>query len=285
MAAARRSRVALGCTSYVSNPLVSFGPCERSPTGSPRLCASTAVTAIPTTSRVPSTSTRRRPEIARTGIGLAARRHSNRPRRLYAYAIGDAMTHRLVVLIALLALTSGEARAQTPPEWANPAVFTVGTERPHATFVVFPDAALASTGDATKSPFLASLNGPWKFHLSPRPDRRPVDFFRPTFDDGAWKTIPVPSNWQMQGFDLPIYTNIIYPWPQDPKAPPHVPDRRQPGRIATARSSPCRRPGRAGRCSCTSTASIPRSTSGSTARRSATARTAARPPSSTSRRT
>lgn len=31
----------------------------------------------------------------------------------------------------------------------------------------------------------------------------------------------VPSNWQMHGFDRPIYTNVIYPFPLDP---PHVPD-------------------------------------------------------------
>lgn len=30
----------------------------------------------------------------------------------------------------------------------------------------------------------------------------------------------VPSNWQMHGFDRPIYTNIVYPFPLDP---PHVP--------------------------------------------------------------
>lgn len=30
----------------------------------------------------------------------------------------------------------------------------------------------------------------------------------------------VPSNWQMHGFDKPIYTNITYPFPLDP---PFVP--------------------------------------------------------------
>ena len=27
----------------------------------------------------------------------------------------------------------------------------------------------------------------------------------------------------MHGFDIPIYTNIIYPWPQDPGGPPQIP--------------------------------------------------------------
>lgn len=30
----------------------------------------------------------------------------------------------------------------------------------------------------------------------------------------------VPSNWQMHGFDRPIYTNIVYPFPLNP---PYVP--------------------------------------------------------------
>lgn len=31
----------------------------------------------------------------------------------------------------------------------------------------------------------------------------------------------VPSNWQMHGFDRPIYTNTVYPFPMDP---PKVPE-------------------------------------------------------------
>lgn len=32
---------------------------------------------------------------------------------------------------------------------------------------------------------------------------------------------PVPSNWQMHGFDRPIYTNVVYPFPLNP---PKVPE-------------------------------------------------------------
>jgi len=130
---------------------------------------------------------------------------------------------RIVLAAALLAATASSALAQDAPEWNNPAVFTVGTEKPHATMMVFPTVDLARAGNASASPWYKSLAGTWKFQLSPRPADRPADFFAPAFDDRAWKTIPVPSNWQMQGFDLPIYTNIIYPWPQDPRQPPHVP--------------------------------------------------------------
>ncbi len=125
--------------------------------------------------------------------------------------------------LALIAVLSGAALAAERPEWDNPAVVQSGTEKPHATMMVYPTAELARTGDRAKSPWFLSLNGHWKFHGSLRPAARPLEFYRTDYSDTAWRTIPVPSSWQMHGFDVPIYTNIIYPWPQDPKQPPAVP--------------------------------------------------------------
>jgi len=58
----------------------------------------------------------------------------------------------------------------------------------------YPDAASARTGKRGASPFHQSLNGPWKFHWSPRPEKRPMEFYKPSFDVSGWKDIPVPSN-------------------------------------------------------------------------------------------
>ncbi|WOK99094.1 hypothetical protein Cni_G07806 [Canna indica] len=69
-------------------------------------------------------------------------------------------------------------------------------------------------------PFVMSLSGQWKFLLAPSPESVPVSFYDVAFDDANWKTLPVPSNWQMHGFDRPIYTNIVYPFPLNP---PYVP--------------------------------------------------------------
>jgi beta-galactosidase len=126
------------------------------------------------------------------------------------------------IAISLIALC-GLALAADKPEWDNPAIVHIGTEKPHATMMVYPSAELAKPGDRAKSPFFQLLNGTWKFHGSLRPAERPLDFYRTDYDDGAWGTIPVPSSWQMHGFDIPIYTNIIYPWPQDANGPPQVP--------------------------------------------------------------
>ena len=82
---------------------------------------------------------------------------------------------------------------------------------------------LARTADRAKSPWFQLLNGTWKFQGSLRPSERPLDFYRTDYDDAKWGTMPVPASWQMHGFDIPIYTNIIYPFPQDPTKPPSPP--------------------------------------------------------------
>ncbi|MFF4554502.1 glycoside hydrolase family 2 TIM barrel-domain containing protein [Streptomyces sp. NPDC001422] len=68
-----------------------------------------------------------------------------------------------------------------------------------------------------------SLNGPWRFRLSPTASG-PEDFAEDSFDDQGWDTVPVPSHWVLEGdgaYGRPIYTNIRFPFPIDP---PHVPD-------------------------------------------------------------
>jgi beta-galactosidase len=122
-----------------------------------------------------------------------------------------------------LALICSSLFAQQKPEWDDPAIIQTGAEKPRSTAMIYPTRALALTFDPARSPWRLSLNGTWKFHWSKNPASRPVNFFETAFNDSAWKTIPVPANWQMHGYDYPIYTNIIYPWPQSPKEPPNVP--------------------------------------------------------------
>ncbi|KAM3685851.1 hypothetical protein ACJW31_11G150000 [Castanea mollissima] len=69
-------------------------------------------------------------------------------------------------------------------------------------------------------PFVKSLSGYWKFFLAPNPNSVPVNFYDGSFPDPEWKTLPVPSSWQMHGFDQPIYTNVVYPFPMDPPSVP-----------------------------------------------------------------
>jgi beta-galactosidase len=128
----------------------------------------------------------------------------------------------LLAPLLALALPAISLFAQKP-EWDNPAVIHIGTERPHATMMTYPSAELAKASNRAASPWFQLLNGNWKFHGSLRPAERPIDFYRTDYSDANWGLMPVPASWQMHGFDIPIYTNIIYPWPQDNKGAPTPP--------------------------------------------------------------
>jgi beta-galactosidase len=137
------------------------------------------------------------------------------------------MGGRLIMVLAVLAgspLMASDVPAahELHPDWENPAMVGRNKEVPHATLMPFPDAATALGGDRAASPWFRSLNGRWRFHWSPNPEARPAKFYRPEFSVDDWDEIPVPSNWQLQGYGYPIYTNIRYAWGDgDPPRVPH----------------------------------------------------------------
>lgn len=73
------------------------------------------------------------------------------------------------------------------------------------------DLAYQQPWQTVKSHLRLMLNGQWQFNWVPKPEDRPVNFYKTNFDASSWKTIPVPSNWEMQGYGTPIYTNVTYP--------------------------------------------------------------------------
>ena len=77
--------------------------------------------------------------------------------------------------------------------------------------MTYADETSAINDNYSASPWYLLLNGNWKFHWAAKPDDRPVDFYKETYNVNDWKDIPVPSNWELEGYGIPIYTNIIYP--------------------------------------------------------------------------
>lgn len=118
-----------------------------------------------------------------------------------------------IPFIALILASVLHAQA---PEWEDPAVFRVNKEAPRATAMPFPSRDEAASKKRLESSWCKLLNGNWKFHHVGHPKAKPSGFEAPGFDDSSWKEIPVPSNWQMHGYGVPHYTNIIYPFAKNP---------------------------------------------------------------------
>ena len=103
--------------------------------------------------------------------------------------------------------------------WEDETRFAENKEDGHATYLPYPneqamvdDRAFYDTPwVANRSESFRSLNGDWRFHFVPEPSQRPTDFYKEDYDVSGWATIPVPSNWEMQGYDRPIYANVEYP--------------------------------------------------------------------------
>lgn len=79
-------------------------------------------------------------------------------------------------------------------------------ENPNKTSVNrLPQRSYYLPGGTTK---VTSLNGIWNFVFFENGDRAG----EPT----EWKSIEVPSCWQLKGYEAPNYTNVNYPYPCDP---------------------------------------------------------------------
>ena len=106
-------------------------------------------------------------------------------------------------------------------DWENPQMVGQNKEPAHATLLPYQDTQSALSGDRGACVNFKLLNGDWQFKWSPNPASAPVDFYVEPFDNHGWDTIAVPGNWQVQGYGVPMYTNVQYPF--NPDFMPEVP--------------------------------------------------------------
>lgn len=107
-----------------------------------------------------------------------------------------------------------------PAPWKDPTIVQVNKEAPHASFVPYATIEQAEKDELWSSPFIQSLNGEWRFHLSENLESRPFWFFKNNYDTTDWDLIEVPANWELKGYDYPIYVSAGYGFKADP---PHIP--------------------------------------------------------------
>ncbi|WP_051212791.1 glycoside hydrolase family 2 TIM barrel-domain containing protein [Butyrivibrio fibrisolvens] len=92
----------------------------------------------------------------------------------------------------------------------------IGTLDKHCYFIPF-EKGEDPFADRESSKRFELLNGDWKFRYFDSVIDLEDEFVGQDTDN----TIPVPSNWQLHGYDIPQYTNVLYPITFEP---PYVPD-------------------------------------------------------------
>ncbi|MGB1305782.1 glycoside hydrolase family 2 TIM barrel-domain containing protein, partial [Pseudoalteromonas marina] len=101
-------------------------------------------------------------------------------------------------------------------DWENPISVQVNQVKAHSPLNGFKSVDHARTNTQSQK---QSLNGQWDFKLFDKPEAVDESLLSEALASD-WQSIPVPSNWQLHGFDKPIYCNVKYPFAVNP---PFVP--------------------------------------------------------------
>lgn len=135
----------------------------------------------------------------------------------------DSKNRQWVLVKSDVKVKTDPLKTRSDNDWENQHIFAVNKEDGHATFIPFAhtqemkaDPAYRRPWQRTRSSRYLLLNGLWKFHWAKQPEDRPKNFYRTDYDASGWAEIPVPSNWEMHGYGTPIYTNITYPFRNNP---------------------------------------------------------------------
>jgi beta-galactosidase len=101
-------------------------------------------------------------------------------------------------------------------DWENPVITSLNRLDAHPPFASWRDEI--SARENRPSPSRQSLNGQWTFSYFTQPEAVPQSWLLQDLPNA--NTLPVPANWQLHGFDAPIYTNVQYPIPVTPPLVP-----------------------------------------------------------------
>ncbi|MCJ8294081.1 MAG: DUF4981 domain-containing protein [Colwellia sp.] len=123
------------------------------------------------------------------------------------------LNQKLVLSLAgiLLAISAPNlAFAKNANDWENPEVIHINKMPARVTSYSYDNTEQALKRDRNNGS-IKMLNGEWKFNFVDKSEDRPLNFYETDFNSKSWSTIPVPSNWELQGYGTPIYTNSNYP--------------------------------------------------------------------------
>ncbi len=118
------------------------------------------------------------------------------------------------LLIGLFSISVGifSGNAQTFKEWQDPELNAVNRAPMHSHFFAYESVEAADEAIKEKSVNYMSLNGNWKFNWVKDSDARPTDFWKVDFNDKGWDNLQVPAVWELNGYDVPLYSGVGFDW-------------------------------------------------------------------------
>lgn len=112
------------------------------------------------------------------------------------------------------------------PIWEDETVFAINKLDGVATYMPYvSEQEMMADKDYYRTPWTEpqsslyqSLDGTWNFHFIPKGinSMNELNALYEGVDGLAWDEIPVPSCWEMHGYDRPIYCNVAYPHSNTP---------------------------------------------------------------------
>lgn len=130
------------------------------------------------------------------------------------------MRIKSIILLVVMALTMNVTAQEIKDWWNDVSVCEVNKVAPRTNVIPYQDEAGINKLDYRQSPYYQCINGIWKFNWVEKPADKPQGFYEVGYDVSQWGTIPVPANWELNGYGIPVYINQQNEFPSNqPYAP------------------------------------------------------------------
>ena len=130
------------------------------------------------------------------------------------------MKIKSIILFIIMALTMNVGAQEIADWWNDVAVFAVNKVAPRTNVIPYQDEKGINDLEYRQSPYYKCINGNWKFNWVERPADKPAGFQTEGYDVSSWGSIPVPGNWEMNGYGVPVYVNQTNEFPSNPPYAP-----------------------------------------------------------------
>lgn len=132
------------------------------------------------------------------------------------------MTKKTVILLSVLMLSFASfAQTANLGEWWNDlSVFQVNKVAPRTNVIPYSDEDGVNRLAYSESDYYRCINGDWSFFYVNTPAEKPVGFYDREYDCAGWGSMPVPGNWELNGYGQPVYVNVANEFKSNPPYAP-----------------------------------------------------------------